>query len=155
MKYRLATSADLKALAELRWAFRTEDAETPNRVKKEEFIAACVQFLTDGLSSNQWVYWIAEDENEIIAQIFVQCIKTVPKPERLEDMYGYVTNVYTKPSYRGQGIGFNLMKRVKDWAEAEELETLIVWPSERSRTFYERLGFKSENDIMEYELRPE
>ena len=39
----------------------------------------------------------------------------MPKPERLDDAYGYVTNVYTRSGYRGQGIGSELMERVVAW----------------------------------------
>ena len=45
------------------------------------------------------------------------------------------------------------MKRVKEWAKEQDLELLIVWPSDRAVTFYERSGFTPENDIMQLVLR--
>lgn len=37
--------------------------------------------------------------------------------------------------------------------ESGDLELLIVYPSEHAIPFYERVGFKSENDVMELNLR--
>jgi hypothetical protein len=36
-----------------------------------------------------------------------------------------------------------------------DLDTLIVWPSEESVTFYERAGFTGENEVLEHLLRVE
>ncbi len=66
-----------------------------------------------------------------------------------------MTNVYTKPGYRRQGIGSALMQHVQQWARKHKLELLIVWPSEASVPFYERAGFRSHNDVMEYVLEPD
>jgi GNAT superfamily N-acetyltransferase len=64
-----------------------------------------------------------------------------------------VTNVYTRPPYRGQGIGTELLERVKAWARGEDLQVLIVWPGEESVAFYERAGFSAENEVLEYTVR--
>jgi hypothetical protein len=45
------------------------------------------------------------------------------------------------------------MRRAKQWARDEDLELLIVYPSEGAVTFYERAGFCAENDVMELTLR--
>jgi GNAT superfamily N-acetyltransferase len=71
------------------------------------------------------------------------------------DEYGYVTNVYTRPEYRGLNIGSKLMDYVKDWATEIDFEILIVWPSSKAVNFYERKGFKSDNDVMELVIRPD
>jgi GNAT superfamily N-acetyltransferase len=78
----------------------------------------------------------------------------VPKPNKLDDALGYVTNVYTRPDYRGQGIGTQLMTHVLIWAREHDLESLIVWPSETSVGFYERAGFQGSPDMLEYAVRP-
>jgi GNAT superfamily N-acetyltransferase len=149
----MAIEGDLTALAEMRWTFRTEgDAPAP-AVGREPFVAACVAFLRQGLANGRWIYWIAELDGEIVSHIFVRRVRKVPKPSRLHDEYGYVTNVYTRPPYRGQGIGSELLERVKAWARGEDLEVLIVWPSEESVAFYERAGFCAENEVLEYTVR--
>ena len=122
-------------------------------VGKTEFLEVCVDYLKAGLLDKSWAYWVADRDGELISLIFLKRIRRVPKPNRMHDEYGYITNVYTKPLYRGQGIGSELMRHVLAWAEAEDIENLIVWPSDTSIAFYARSGFVNENDVMEYQVR--
>jgi hypothetical protein len=36
-----------------------------------------------------------------------------------------------------------------------ELDVLFVWPSEQAVPFYERAGFRADNEILECQIRPE
>src|SRR5262249_44992790 len=125
----MATPADLDQLAVLRWDFRLEEAPGPTVHDQATFLRACVAFLQRGLAAGEWTYWIAVHDGLAVAQIFVQRIAKVPKPNQLDDSFGYVTNVYTRPAYRNQGIGSQLMAHVIAWARAHNLENLVVWPS--------------------------
>lgn len=152
MNFRLAKPEELKQLAQLRWDFREEGGEIP-ALPKNEFIDACVQFLEKGMRDESRAYWVAEENGEIISHIFVQKFDLVPRPCRIHDQCGCVTNNYTRPGYRGQGIGSTLMQHVKQWAKEQDLELLITWPSDEAIRFYERAGFNSKNEIMELKLR--
>ena len=153
MRYRMATDRDLAQLAELRWDFRSENGTEQPVVSRGKFIEACKEFLKRGLESGYHTYWIAEQAGEIISQIFIHRIDLVPRPCKIQDQFGYITNNYTKPTYRNKGIGSELMRSVKRWARDEDLELLIVYPSEEAVTFYERTGFCADNDVMELKLR--
>ncbi len=153
MNYRMATDDDLMQLAELRWDFRMEGGDELPVVSKPEFVEACTSFLKRGLENGYHVYWLAEEGGEIISHIFIHKIDMVPRPCKIHDQFGYITNNYTKPEDRSRGVGSELMKRVIDWAKDEDLELLIVYPSERAVSFYKRAGFYMENDVMELRLR--
>ena len=153
IQYRIATDHDLVQLAQLRWDFRNEDGDEQPVMSQQDFIERCTHFLKHGLVSGYHTYWVAEQDGEILAQVFIHRIDLVPRPCKLEDQFGYITNNYTKPAYRNQGIGSELMRYVKDWAHAQDLELLIVYPSDDAVTFYKRAGFRSENDVMELQLR--
>ena len=153
MIYRLANDGDLLQLSQMRWDFRTEGKDDQTDCDIQRFLVECTEFLKSGLVNNDWAYWVAEEDREIISHVFIKRIRKVPKPLRLWDEIGYVTNVYTKPQYRGRGIGKTLMGRVKEWAIESDLELLIVWPSERAVPFYEREGFQNKNEILELILR--
>lgn len=150
MKYRTADKSDVVTLAEMRWEFQIEDNETLFPiVSKAEFVEVCSDFLRQGLIQKNWVYWIAELEGEIVSHIFLQRVRGVPRPFWLNNAYGYVSNVYTKPAYRRQGIGSQLMQHVLNWARHQEIDVLIVSISEDSVNFYERAGFTAKNEWME------
>lgn len=155
MIFRKAEMKDIKELAEIRWDFQYDPQDGKLEVPKIEFISYFADFLKENFESGDWICWIAEESGQIISQIFIKKIRKLPKPKRLKDEYGYVTNVYTKPEFRNRGIGKQLMAKVKEWAIEEDLEILIVWPSQKSISFYKDMGFSSENEIMELILREE
>ena len=153
IEYRMATEVDMEALAKLRWDHWLEGGQDPAVVDQETFLRECALILKQRLLSQQWTYWIATLEGEIIAQIFIQRIAKVPKPSKMQDAFGYVTNVHTKAAYRGQGVGSKLLAQVQAWAKEQDLEFLILWPSEESVSFYERAGF-APGEAVEYSVRP-
>lgn len=151
MIYRLATENDIPMLSEMRWLHEYEEVGKFD-ILKEDFINECNSFLADGLRNADWAYWIAQDNDTIISNICIRRIRKVPKPQKLFAEIGYVTNVHTKAEYRNRGIGTELLKKVKKWAIDNNIELLFVWPSQKAVNFYERQGFKNQNEILELEL---
>lgn len=152
MNYRIAEVEDFERLAELRWEFRAEGGEVP-LLDKSEFISRCVAFFESASKSGFHTFWVAETDGEIIGNLFVHRVDLIPRPCRVEDAFGYVTNNYVVPSYRGRGTGRALIEKVREWAENEDLELLIVYPSERAESLYKSLGFTPDNDVLELRLR--
>lgn len=155
MEYRIARIEDCYELSRMRWDFKTEGKDISAFMSKDIFLKECCEFLKRGLIEENWTHWTAIDKDTIISHISIQHIKKIPKPNRITDEYGYITNVYTKPEYRGKGIGSELMDKVKAWATEKDLEILTVWPSSQAVKFYERKGFKADNEIMELFIRPD
>lgn len=156
MNYRIANKFDFAALASMRWDFKVEGEDTVDLIaKKDDFLKECVDFFNTSDDNGLWTHWIAEENDEIISHISVNHIRKVPKPNLFFDEYAYVTNVYTKPEFRGQGVGSKLMDHVIKWGHEKSFEIMIVWPSSKAVNFYKRKGFKSENEIMERVIRPE
>ena len=153
MQFRLATAADLTQLASMRWAFRHEDGERP--VEDESaFTRRYTDFVQDGIHAQQWAYWIAEtSERLIVAHMAVGIVRSIPRPARRGDAWGYVTDSYTRPAFRRSGIGGTLLQHLISWASAQDLELLLVWPSERAHRFYERAGFVRHGDLHVLRLR--
>jgi len=88
----------------------------------------------------------------IAAHVYIQLIDKVPRPGRVTYPFAYMTNVYTDPDYRAQGIGSQLLQAIREWAKANKYEFIIVWPSEEARGFYSRNGYALCNDPMELQL---
>ena len=95
MIYRLATEEDIPMLSEMRWQHEYEE-EDQFDISKEDFIKECNLFLIDGLKNGTWEYWIAEDKDIIISNIYISRIRKVPKPQKLFAEIGYVTNVHIR-----------------------------------------------------------
>lgn len=147
LTYRPATPDEFAQLAELRWQFRAEhDAAhlrfDPSDAARIEFTAACLEFLRESLMEGRWTFWVAvEEDGTIVSNAYVYRIPKVPRPGRLRGQMGYVTNVFTLPEQRGQGIGAQLLCSMQAWARENGIERLILWPAEGRQDFYARLGF--------------
>jgi|SRR4051812_28605989 GNAT superfamily N-acetyltransferase len=153
MRFRIATVEDLPSLVAMRWAFRTETGETPIE-DQVAFAHRYETFVRDALASDQWTYWVAETANsELIAHMAVSIVRSIPRPSRINDQWGYLTDCYTHPTFRNQGVGQQLLAHVVAWAAAQDLEMLLVWPSERSHSFYARAGFGREEEVRMLRLR--
>lgn len=151
MNYRTATAADAQTLATLRWQFHIETHPAPwTDSDRTDFIHECASWFATELASGSTVVWVADNAGMIISQICIRIVRKIPTPRKFENYIGYITNVYTLPDYRNQGIGTQLMEYVKQWAHEQKFDVLFVWPSDRSRPFYQRAGFKLENDIHEF-----
>lgn len=148
---RRAIAADATQLAELRWRFKLEDSDTIS-VSRESFVAEHTAWFVAALESG-WVAWVAEASGHLRGHVFLRLIDKVPSPDPGPTTLGYVTNFYVRPRPRNQGVGTELLRQMRTWAEAEQLDTLIVWPSEDSVQAYERAGFSAETEILERPVR--
>lgn len=151
--YRQAVPADAEELARLRWAFRTElHLESEPSHAWEEFQPVMLAFLAEAFASGDWTIWLACNEGGIVAHIYIRRIWKVPNPVQFDPCIGYVTNVYTIPEFRNQGVGGELMRVTQQWAAETGFELLFLWPSKLSVPFYLREGFSRENQILEYRI---
>jgi GNAT superfamily N-acetyltransferase len=149
MDYRLAAVEDIPALAEMRWE---RDPSQSTSINKAEFMQVCQRFLEEAFASERWYIWVAAEGDELISHIYVQFIEKVPRLASFHPCFGYVTNVFTRPAWRGQGVGGKLMETVISWTREEGLEMLVVWPSQESIEFYQRSGFTNQTEMMELHL---
>ena len=62
---------------------------------------------------------------------------------------GYITNFYVNEVYRDRGVGSRLFAAAIEWLKENNVDAVILWPTERSRSFYRREGFSDEVRLME------
>jgi GNAT superfamily N-acetyltransferase len=148
---RRATADDAVILATLRYEFRSaigDAIESP-----EEFVARCEGWMRERLSNDVlWCAWIAEtlDEGGPLATgaVWLQLIEKIPNPVAEKETHAYVTNLFVLESERGRGAGSMLLAAAIAECETRDVDTIILWPTPRSRPLYERYGFSTTNDIM-------
>lgn len=62
----------------------------------------------------------------------------------------YVTDLGVDRQYTGKGIGRRLMKTAHDLAGGEKDVAVYLIANENAVPFYEKLGMKKANDVMQY-----
>jgi GNAT superfamily N-acetyltransferase len=149
---RAATPSDADALARLRYAFR---ASTGRATEPEsEFIERCSAWMHAHLQNDAWHCWVAEVDAQLIGAIWMQLVEKIPNPRAEAEHHAYITNFYLDQHARGLGTGSQLLRTALDWCTGRDVHAVILWPTERSRTLYERFGFAVRDDIMELILTP-
>jgi len=145
---RAATAADAGALAALRWEFRA-GRESPAE-SETAFLDRCAAWMTRELAAGApWRAWVAASDAAIVGQLWLNLIHKVPNPVGERDRHAYVSNLYVRPAHRG-GVGAQLLETALGWAADNGVDRVILWPSARSVTLYERYGFMRVGDVMEW-----
>jgi GNAT superfamily N-acetyltransferase len=152
VEIRPAEPSDAAALAELRWEFRI--ARAPATEAHDAFVARCAEWMRTELTSRaKWRAWIASTGAAIVGQAWLQTIEKMPNPVEERERHAYISNVYVQPAHRG-GAGSRLLEAALAWCHGHEIDRVILWPSARSVTLYERHGFTHHGDVMELALGP-
>lgn len=143
MLIRPATDEDTDELARMRWEFRIESGTPASRTYEtfvEEFRAFARDAFADGAS---WRAWVAAADDRLVGCAWLRLIERVPHPNKTLDErpIAYVTNMFVEPSHRNAGLGRALLDRALEFAREREVDGVVLWPSDRSRPFYERAGF--------------
>ena len=138
---RIAGPEDWMQLARLRWEFRLEHG-TPASMTFERFSDEFRAFAEEALAG-PWRVWVAVDGEALVGCVWLQLVEKVPHPNRgrWERPLGYVTNMYVAPWQRNAGLGRRLLDEALGFATEQGVDGVVVWPSERSISFYERAGF--------------
>ncbi|GAA5416844.1 hypothetical protein Pryu01_01883 [Paraliobacillus ryukyuensis] len=150
MNIRLAEAKDIDQLIKMRWDMTVEYDPSKNEAFYEAFKKEFHTFLAHALTSNQWFIWVAEDEERIASHIFIELIHKVPRPGRVTYPFAYMTNVYTIPEYRNEGVGSKVIQTINNWIKANNYEFVIVWPSDQAINYYKKNGYIPSTEPMEF-----
>jgi GNAT superfamily N-acetyltransferase len=148
VKFRKATVNEIDQLIYLRKKQLVDEGIEPN----QEIDTELKEFFTNKMSDGSLVEWIVEDNDEIIATGAIICYEFPPTYTNKSGKKAYITNVYTKESYRGQGIATKLLTKLV--AEAKTAGIIKIWlgASKLGRPVYEKFGFKETDEWLELDI---
>lgn len=160
IEVRSATPADAAALAELRWEFRAGRDEPVE--SRDAFVARCGEWMRRELTAGEpWRALVAVDrrrgggpdavddvDEAIVGQVWLHLLRKVPNPVGDREYHLYLSNLYIQPASRG-GAGTIVLQRAIEWARANGVDRIVLWPSDRSVSLYLRHGFTRDGEVME------
>ena len=149
---RSATLNDAATLARLRYALRSSTGKTTEPLA--DFITRCIAWMEPRLKQPAaWQCWVAEINGQIFGAIWLQLIEKIPNPQGKAENLAYITNFYVEEQTRGRGVGSQLLRTAIEWCTAHDVSEVVLWPTDRSRTLYQRHGFAVRDDVMELVVR--
>jgi GNAT superfamily N-acetyltransferase len=150
IRIRSARPADYRALAEMRYRFRTEtDSATET---KSQFVRRCTSWMKKHFhaGSSPWRCWVVDDGERLLGHVCVQLFEKIPNPIHGEpELHAYVTNFYVLPEMRCQGFGKRLLNKAVSWCRARGTDAIILWATPESKSLYRRYDFVEPADIFE------
>jgi len=147
--YRKAVLEDIPILIDLRVEFMKEVIGSDEKKEGEELLRAnLLDYFTDKLPKDEFIAWLALDEEEIIATSGVSFYTRPPSFMIKDGRCAYIMNMYTKASYRGQGIAKILFGSIVDEAKAKGCSYINLHATELGRPVYEKFGFTVSQDEM-------
>jgi GNAT superfamily N-acetyltransferase len=150
----MAGPGDANTLAKLRYEFRSSFGA--NCEDAAIFVERSAKWMQDRLDQAEvWRCWIAECDGVVAGNIWAQLIEKIPNPMVERERLGYITNFYVYENYRDRGVGSQLFSAAMEWIKESDVDAVILWPTERSRTFYRRKGFSEAVRVMEMTLDPQ
>lgn len=145
---RCAKVSDASMLAKLRYALRASTGIVTE--PEPEFQKRCAEWMAEHLQDGSlWRCWVAESGPELIGCLWIQLVEKIPNPRSEPEHHAYLTNFYIPESARGKGVGSRLLSAATAWCETRDVHAVILWPTERSRSLYQRHGFAVRDDLME------
>ncbi len=147
MEFRVATADDVETLVELRKQL-VAACGAPAREVDDELRA----YFQRQLAGGSFVQWLGFDNGRAVASATIVFYEFVPSDANRSGMRGYITNMYTAPEYRRQGIATALLGRLTEEAKARGVKRLWLHAAEMGRPVYVKFGFREAGGFFELSL---
>jgi ribosomal protein S18 acetylase RimI-like enzyme len=145
LKFRKANTDDIDKLVDLRKKQLVEEGIEPNiDIDTELYV-----FFKNKLSEGTLIQWLVEDNEEIIACGAVIFYEFPPSYTNKTGKKAYITNMYTKENYRGQGIATNLLTKLVDEAKNSGITKIWLGASKLGKPVYKKFGFQETDEWLE------
>lgn len=145
---RKASCSDIPMLCKARKKQLIDEGLSADANIDAELTAYFEKTLADGTL----IEWLVEEDGQVVATDGLALMPFPPTYTNPAGTRGYVTNMYTAPSYRGRGLATQLMGKLFDEAKALGIKKLLLHGSEMGRPVYRRQGFQDKEGWMELDL---
>jgi len=145
---RRAIPDDAEVLARFRFAFRSE--HRPPTESSSGFITRCAAWMRERLTADShWRAWILLHDDIPVGNLWLQLVEKIPNPSAGEpELHAYISNFFVLPDHRNRGGGAQLMEAALAECRAQNVDNIFLWPTEESRSLYERFGFEVSDRVL-------
>lgn len=137
IQYRLATIEDIPDLCEIRKIQLIHEGIEPV-VNIDQYLH---EFFEEHFKSNQLYQILACVDGKIIATGAICFYFYPPSYTNPTGRIAYITNMYTDPMYRKQGIATNILGMLKEETKRRKVQIMRLGASQMGRPIYEKIGF--------------
>ena len=143
---------DVAALVTLRLEMRRERETAKLEIPESEFSALLTGYFSEAVTHGTFVSFIAWDGETAAACSGLSVVALPPSYGDLTGKKGYITNMYTRTEYRGQGLARKLLDELKRYAVEVGCSSLELNASAAGYPVYKKYGFSDVANEMKLEL---
>lgn len=144
---RKANFNDIDDLITFRFEFLKEIQDPPANM--DIFRKALSDFFLVKMKSNEFISWLAESENDIIATSGLSFLQRPPTFQNITGKFAYIMNMYTKPKWRRKGIGSALLEKLIEEIKKKAIYSVVLHATPSGRPLYEKYGFRGNDGDKE------
>ena len=149
IEYRKASISDIKYLVQYRKQLLVETGEVFVNEIDNEFS----DYFISSISDNSLISWLAVDREKIVATSGICFYQLPPTSRNPSGKNAYITNMYTLPEYRKQGIGSRLLQLAIDEAKMLKYKVIRLHAaSAEAKSIYSKAGFNDTDGYMALRL---
>lgn len=137
--FRLATTSDLDQLVELRLLMQKE-VNSPEQIASD-YAQSLRNYFDSNLSNGSYLSAVAEVDSQLVSANGLVIYSKPPSVNGGTGRMGYISNVYTRPEWRGHGFAHSLIKVLIEHARSNHIDKLHLGTTELGKGVYERAGF--------------
>lgn len=153
IEYRKATIDEIDLLAQIRIDFLCEANDVNSEDERKTLYKNNKQFMTNSLADGSFVSWVAIENGTIIATSGVSFYTLPPNKKCPSGKVAYISNMFTYPKYRNQGIAKKLFSLTVEEATKAGCIKILLNATAMGRLIYEKFGFTDiKNDMVYYVL---
>lgn len=105
-------------------------------------------YFDSALSDKSLVVWVADDDGVVVSTVCFCLCRFAPRFENPSGLVAYMTNVFTIPNYRRQGIVSKLVHEAIDDLKTQGIRKILLHSSDMAKSMYESLGFVEGKNYM-------
>ncbi len=141
------TPADVDLITRHR-CLMVEEIDTYGPVEVAEMARNYPGWVEAHIRDGTYLGWFYDTPEQVtIAGLGLWLIDWPPHPLNTSGVRGYLTNVYTDPAHRRQGLARLLVQEALNYCEEHHIHTITLHASKFGRSLYESLGFKATNEM--------
>ena len=139
--FRRATLDDIPELVKFKLLLLDELNEDDDKSNLEKLKLELKKFFTEYIGSDDFVSWLVVYEGEIVATSGLILWRVPPRYDCLHGKYGYISNMYTVPKARRNGISTELIKKLIEEAKILGIDILNLHATKDGINTYRKFGF--------------
>ena len=152
IEYRLADAEDIETLVSLRVEFLCEGKDTP-AAERDALGMENRRYFKQAMAAGSFIAWVASADGQIVATSGATLYLLPPNQGCVNGKTAYISNMYTKPAYRGQGVATKLFALIVEAVMQRGCGRILLHATDMGRPIYEKYGFEAMPSGMCYDLK--